>query len=333
MLLQEKPNMTFKQNWEKTDEQHQLPAGMIENMVSLAYPHKKLISYEIISGGCANLNIKINIAGDKQPLVLRLYLRDKDAAYREQELGVLLKQNVPVPLTHYINDWEDYRFAITEFIPGITLRDLLLSPQPHDIGSLMYEVGVLLARFTTYTFPKAGFLDKDLNIIESTSQDSYLAFAKKCLQSKNVVTQLSVDNVSKINFYLEKYSHLFPGEDEKHLVHADFDPSNILVDKASGVWKVTAILDWEFAFSGSVLCDIANMLRYAHQVSPLFEKSFLQGLNISLPEHWRIIIYMLNLVSLLDCLVRADPKNRPNQYTDICDLISFYVERLEEVTQ
>lgn len=79
-----------------------------------------------------------------------------------------------------------------------------------------------------------------------------------------------------------------------------------------------------------MLCDIANMLRYAHQVPSLFEKSFLQGLNISLPDQWRIIVYMLNLVSLLDCLVRADPKNRPNQCADICDLISFYLEQLDE---
>ena len=322
--------MTFKQNWEKTDEQHQLPTGVIERMVELAYPHKKLTFHEIISGGCANLNIKINLEGDGQPLILRIYLRDKDAAYREQKLGVLLKQNVPAPLTHYINDCEDYCFAITEFIPGITLRDLLLSPQSYDIGSLMYEVGELLAKFTTYTFPKAGFFDKDLNIIENTTQAGYLIFAKQCLQNKNVVTQLSVDKVSKIDFFLEKYSHLFPDADEKHLVHADFDPSNILVDKIDGIWKITSVLDWEFAFSGSVLCDIANMLRYAHQVSPLFEKSFLQGLNISLPGHWRITTCMLNLVSLLDCLVRADPENRPNQCADICDLISFYLERLDE---
>ena len=322
--------MTFKQNWERTETQHQLPADVIESMVKLACPHKKLTSHEMISGGCANLNIKINLEGDVQPLILRIYLRDKDAAYREQKLGILLKANVPVPLTHYISDYEDYRFSITECIPGITLRGLLLSSNTHDVDVLMYDVGVLLAKIKTYEFPKAGFFGKDLNIIESTTQDGYQTFAKECLKNKNIVTQLSVDKVSKIVLFLEKYSHLFPAADEKNLVHADFDPSNIIVDKIDGIWKVTGVLDWEFAYSGSVLCDIANMLRYAHQVSPLFEKSFLQGLNVSLPDHWRVTVSMLNLVSLLDCLVRADPKNRPNQCADICNLIDFYLERLEE---
>lgn len=325
--------MTFKQNWERTEARHQLSMDVIEAMAKSAYPGKNLASHEMSSGGCANLNIKINFEDDAQTLILRIYLRDKDAAYREQKLGVLLKQNVPVPLTHYISDYEDYRFAITECIPGITLRDLLLSNQFHDVNFLMHEVGKILANITAYEFPETGFFDNDLNVIESPTHESYLVFAEQCLQNKNVRKQLSVGKISKIVLFLEKYSHLFPDAGKKNLVHADFDPSNILVNKINGIWKITGVLDWEFSYSGSVLCDIANMLRYAHQMPPIFENSFLQGLNISLPDHWRFTVSMLNLVSLLDCLVRADLKNRPNQCADICNLIDFHLERLEKRTQ
>jgi hypothetical protein len=68
-------------------------------MVQLVYPHKKLIFHELIAGGCANLNIKIQLEHDQNPLLLRVYLRDKNAAYREQKLGALLKQRVPIPTT------------------------------------------------------------------------------------------------------------------------------------------------------------------------------------------------------------------------------------------
>ncbi len=159
--------------------------------------------------------------------------------------------------------------------------------------------------------------------------DSYIEFAKYCLKNPIVPEQLNSDTISKIQFYLEKYANFFPDEHEKHLVHADFDPANILVNKVGDTWKVTGILDWEFSFSGSVLCDVANMLRYAHHMPPQFEEAFLKGLNIQiahLPKFWRISIHMLNLLSLLDCLMRGNPKNYPNQYTDIRKLIDHIIE-------
>lgn len=81
----------FKSNWEKTSVTHQLPDGQLEKMIRLAYPHQKLISCELIAGGCANLNYKIQLEHEKHPLILRVYLRDKDAAYREQKLDIIKK--------------------------------------------------------------------------------------------------------------------------------------------------------------------------------------------------------------------------------------------------
>lgn len=64
----------------------------------------------------------------------------------------------------------------------------------------------------------------------------------------------------------------------------------------------------------------------------IYEQSFLQGLQdsgIKLPNNWCITIHLLNLLSLLDCLVRSDPRNRPNQCKDIKELIGHILEKLE----
>lgn len=324
--------MTFKKNWEKTDEQHEVPAGMAEKMVHLAYPNKKLTSYQLISGGCANLNIKIQLEGDRDPLILRIYIRDTDAAYREQNLGTLLKQTVPIPISYYVGDFENYRFAITKFIPGITLRDLLLGKSAYNLGTIMKEVGGNLAKITSHEFPEAGFFDKNLNILKShdTDDSSYLAFALTCLNSKIIKSLLKPETIAKITAYFDQYQHFFPDPKARNLVHADFDPANILVDKINDDWHITGVLDWEFSFSGSVLCDVANMLRYAHHMPPLFEEAFLSGLyeeGIILPKHWHITVNLLNLTSLLDCLIRSNSKNRPNQYADILELINHILKK------
>ncbi len=332
----------FKSEWEKTSVTHRLPQGMVETMVRLAYHDQALTAWELIAGGCANLNYKIQLEHENHPLILRVYLRDQGAAYREQKLATLLKETVPVPLTHHIGEFEGYTFAMTEFMPGISLRDLLLGDAPHDLSALMREVGRMLSKITAHEFPRAGFLSKDLEVTPHDLSD-VITFAQSCLHDKTVVSVLSPETISDIQKALNQHAALLPTDNDQpthecfgltrtHLVHGDFDPANILVDNIKGSWVVTGILDWEFAFSGSVLCDVANMLRYAHKMPPEFQNAFLKGLDGGggvLPENWYIILHLLNLLSLLDCLKRSDPKNRPNQCTDIVELIDHILSELE----
>lgn len=136
------------------------------------------------------------------------------------------------------------------------------------------------------------------------------------------------ENIKRL---IEKLKMYLPDEAEHHLVHGDYDPANILVNKIDGQWKITEILDWEFAFSGSPLFDVANMLRYAHQMPATFETSFIQGVStrFTLPQHWRITTHLLNMISLLDCLTRCPIEQRPNQRADIYSLISYMIHQLE----
>ena len=242
----------FKSSWEKTSVTYQLPEGMVEKMVHLAYPNQKLTSFELIAGGCANLNYKIQLEDETQPLILRIYVRDKTAAYREQKLAELLKQTVPVPRIYYIGELEGHQFAMTEFMSGISLRDLFLGCVPHDLSTIMHEVGITLSNISAHTFSKAGFLDKDLNIIPYEFSD-VIKFAQDCLTHSTVLSVLDSSIISDIQKTIEQCTHLCQTDDEKHLVHGDFDPANILVDKINDSWVVTGILDWEFAFSGSCL--------------------------------------------------------------------------------
>lgn len=323
--------MTFKKHWEKTDQHYDISSQTVEGMVSLAFPKEKLYSYEVISGGCANLNIKIILEDVGQPYILRVYLRDKDAAYREQKLGELLKGRVPIPQIYFVGDLDEHRFAIAEFMPGITLRDLLLGDELCDMEQLMEETGEILSKIQKIRFPCSGFFGKDLSIQEPLMQGSYVDFAKDCLKHPTVIDTLGQDVISKISTVLEKYASLFPDETQTHLVHGDYDPANLLVDRADGRWKISCVLDWEFAFSGSPLQDVANMLRYAHHMPKIYETSFLSGLQkggVTLPEDWRLRIDLLNLIALLDPPDCLDRIQRPNRCADICELIGTILSRI-----
>lgn len=75
--------MIFKAEWEKTDTAHKLPKAIVEKMVHCEYSSKTLQSYNLISGGCANLNFKIQFENESNPYILRVYLRDEEAVHKE----------------------------------------------------------------------------------------------------------------------------------------------------------------------------------------------------------------------------------------------------------
>lgn len=320
----------FKNNWEKTEVNYQVDEQTIKRMIHNVYPDEVISSHAIISGGCANFNIKFTLI-DHKPLLLRIYIRDKDAAYKEQKIADLIGQSVPVPKVYFIGDVDVYRYAITEYMDGITLRDFLLEhPDHQDMSAIMYECGKMLTSIARYTFDKPGFFDNNLHV-KSSAPDNPIAFIEECLQHQIVIEQLGQKTIDDIHKLVKKYAANFPDAQEAHLVHNDYDPANILMHQQNGQWKISAVLDFEFAFSGSWLWDVSNMLRYAHKMPVEFKSSFLKGITDSgfiMPYQWNTTINLLNLTSLLDCLSRCSVEEKPNQSKDICELIDHILKEL-----
>ena len=95
------------------------------------------------------------------------------------------------------------------------------------------------------------------------------------------------------------------------LVHADFNGSNLLVRRQpDGPWEVTAVLDWEFAFSGSPAFDFGNLLRPPLNAEEVFETAMAEAYAQAggqLPESWRRIARIADLYAWADFLSRANP--------------------------
>nr|BFE70411.1 hypothetical protein GCM10020092_037120 [Actinoplanes digitatis] len=88
-------------------------------------------------------------------------------------------------------------------------------------------------------------------------------FVRRCLAEGNGAGHLSDAEQRELLRFAEAST---PGLEvlrgSRRLVHADFNPKNLLVGRDDdGHWRVTAVLDWEFAFSSAPLFDVGNMLR------------------------------------------------------------------------
>lgn len=313
----------FKQHWESMLSDYAPPHNDIQAMMSQGFPSFSLASFDVLSGGCANLNVRV-FGKLQESYILRVYLRDPKMALKEKNINTLLGNNIPTPTSYYVGIYDGLTFSIIKDIPGISLRDILLNHQDLKFH-IMIEIGQILGKLKNFNFPQPGFFDDNFKI--QPWPISLKNFTLDTLSHPTVQNVLGNETCSKIYTLFQHFDFSILEKDKPTLVHGDFDPANILVNKVNDVWKVTGVLDWEFSFAGSYLQDIANMLRYAHAMPPLFEENFLKGFCMTLPENWRTITDLLNISALLDILVRSNTSQHPNTCEDIRHLITVFLER------
>jgi aminoglycoside phosphotransferase (APT) family kinase protein len=106
-------------------------------------------------------------------------------------------------------------------------------------------------------------------------------------------------------------------DNQARLVHADANPKNVLVTRAGGGWRVDAVLDWEFSFSGSPYADYANMTRFAGTYPDGFTDGFRAGFAArlvgevagELDEDWAYLGRVMDMFALSDLVTR--PQGHP----------------------
>ena len=135
-------------------------------------------------------------------------------------------------------------------------------------------------------------------------------FVDLCLASANLQRRMPEELRNRTHDLVWSCSSRLAALDkEPCLVHGDFSKSNLLVRLIAGRWSVAAVLDWEFAISGSPLVDFGNFLRYERVSSPFAEPHFSRGyLNGggTLPQDWQRLMRIVDLAALCSSLTEDE---------------------------
>lgn len=324
--------MPFKSNWEKTQTYASLTRDQINRAFLIANPNSSIKEAHAIEGGCANLNVKIICSKSETPQLLRFYLRDPSAALREKVIAEKLHSKIPIPQTRFVGCIDNLTFALIDFVEGITLSDLLLSNQSYDMFQIMSDIGRLLAPLSQIQFDKSGFIESDFAVQKTFPTDFPELLLSQCLETESIKTIFDEHLMCKLKKCISYFKQVSFESSCVQLVHGDFNPSNILVVKQEQFWRPSALLDFEFAYAGSVMGDISSMLREAHLMPSDFRAGFLHGLqneNIELPKDWKQLVHLHNILALLEIASRSDPKKTPYQTQDIHDLVIYHLNAVE----
>jgi aminoglycoside phosphotransferase (APT) family kinase protein len=77
-------------------------------------------------------------------------------------------------------------------------------------------------------------------------------------------------------------------QEERCLVHGDFNNRNVLVHCVQGRWRVAAVIDWEFALAGSPFFDIATFLQYERSKALRASRISRLGINTAAASYRKI---------------------------------------------
>ena len=271
-----------------------------------ALPGQQIRYARALTGGYRNAT-SLLVTGSGDRYVLRRYLERSTCAV-EAALAARLAGIVPV--AEVVAADPDGTAAgepvmLSRFMPGDPVDTILPGLAQAEAGALGQSAGAVLAAIGGVTFPRPGFFDgPDLipgpDGMEPTA--GLPEFVDRCLRAGQALTLAEQEALHRHAVQAAAGLDVLRGS--RQLVHADFNPKNLLAASRNGTWGITAVLDWEFAFSSSPLFDVGNMLRFHAELPAGFADGFIAGYGDTIPGNWRELSQALDLFALADFLTR-----------------------------
>ena len=298
--------------WVRSEPRRAMPAEEAERMVRRAFPRGRILRVQPLAGGLRNANFKLTLDCTAAPTVLRVYEHDASLCRKEADLMRLLGASVPVPEVLLAEPaGKGLRpFMLQRYVEGPTFRELARSARSEEVAEAARSAGETLAAIGSIAFANPGWLAPGPTVTDPLlpGPDPMPRFVDQCLASPMVQKRAPAKLIERTQAAV--WSHaaaLRRAADETCLVHGDFGGRNLLVRRVAGRWVVAAVLDWEFAVSGSPLADVGHLLRYERRgrptVEPHFRAGYLEG-GGRLPPEWRRLARLVDLVALCEMLTR-----------------------------
>lgn len=309
-------NRAMERSWERVHPFVELSVTELEQRVRCAFPGARVSEAVPLTAGLRNSNYRLTLVGAPSPVALRLYVADPEACAREAGVLAAVAGHVPAPRVWHSEGAANPPFALMEWLEGVPLDDVMRDCDGETAVSLAAACGSVLAAVHATRFSAPGFLGPDLRVVRPMP-----AWAPTVLSTLRgpVEERLGPELAARVRQTVESNAWAVePVWSEAVLVHGDFKPWNMLAQPeaepsggggagggAGGGWRLTGVLDWEFACAGSKLLDFATFLRdeagRPSGFGDAFADAYLQA-GGSLPDDWRGLTRLIDLLNLMQML-------------------------------
>lgn len=264
-----------------------IDSEQIQRLLAPVLQGARIVEVERVTGGLINTICRVTTTNGV--FCLRIFAQGLRSWAKERSMLARVAASLPVPEAVLAGvgetDWQ-HPYLVYHWIEGITLNECRRQTPPAVLLSLAEPLGQLLARVASVS--AIDWLDDAP--AELASVAAALATSDNCLRRGLARERLGATLAEALWQRLQDHAPQLLVLDGKGLVHGDLGGRNILVTPADdGTWRINGLIDWENAFSGSLLWDLGSLFRYARRYAKPFRERFAQGYvdaGGSLPEDW-----------------------------------------------
>ncbi len=267
-----------------------------------------------LPGGLTNSNYKFVFADSRASVEAKLYQGERGPALIERAVHRLGSER-KLPLPKLLAGADDNAvthtpYAIFEWVEGMRLDLAVHAYEAATIVAFGDKLGRALAAIHAIGFETCGFFDGDLNVHRIDLDGSgMLAYFRQVLTSATGRERLSRQVCDGLLAFAQREAPIL---DTWHgrpcLTHGDCGGTNILVIEEGAGLRLSGIIDWEFAFSGTPFFDLGNLLRPPLGEVPGFAEAVAEGYRGAggkLPENWRALAAMTDLLAWVESALRV----------------------------
>jgi Ser/Thr protein kinase RdoA (MazF antagonist) len=207
---------------------------------------------------------RIDLAGAENPLVLKIY-GDEPAwiVAKEALVAGWIGERAGIPIPRWLRVDErrtciPYRFALTTWLPGVTVRSLIGVP---GIDAAYRQMGELLRRLHAIPMTAYGYIVADGIRRPQPTNDEYMrsAFNQAFRQFRDQGGEETLTRRLEEN--AQSRFHLLQYRAGPVFCHDDLQQGNVLAEyDTNGSLQLTGLIDFGNARAGDALFDLAKAL-------------------------------------------------------------------------
>jgi Ser/Thr protein kinase RdoA (MazF antagonist) len=332
--------MDFKAKFDQRPSSPLNPAPEILREAASQLSSSNLSNSAVLSGGFSTTNILLEFA-DGDRCVLRVSSRHEQLRMEADLLDYLSHKAPEVPVPKVLWRASEHfpggtgAFAMT-YVEGNLLADIEDSLSGASCRDICEQLAFVAARIHDLRFPQCGLLGPGPKVTEPFANYAAgtVGFIQSCLDNPNLQRRLGANRCHRLHHCITHRPDLHEPFVTHQLCHSDFNQKNLLIRRdANGRYHLAAVLDWEFAFSGSSVIDIGNFLRFEHE-SPAVESSWFadayRAAGGHLDQAWREQALFADL--LAQCAFLIDPEELPKTFSTAIGVIDRTVAVLDPHT-
>lgn len=290
-----------QEGWERRATALMLSPEALATLLAPAFPGVAIRHAAPLGGGLANTLYRVDLAGRANPVVVRLHTRSPAACQIELACWRLTRATVPQAEILYADPAGDPPYLIMEYVAGTPFTAVLAAGDLERISWAARGAGQALAAIHRHTFPVAGFFAPGADLVVGAAFGdpvaSYTATLRGLLAGR-MGARLGADLACAVARHITERAERLATAGPTVLCHSDYKAQNLLV---GGPLGIAAVLDWEFAFANTGLFDLAILLRWRHDLPPIFTTAALAGYRDaggSLPPDWPAVTRLLDLLNI-----------------------------------